>query len=85
MILSTLKSVFKGASAPIWACIGHGQLGGRTLSAWALVGFARLKDLAPYALIELLLPGGSMIALTLWFYRRRKRVPALAASLNALL
>jgi hypothetical protein len=33
----------------------------------------RFKDLAPYALIELVLPGGSVMALMLWLYRRRKR------------
>jgi len=32
----------------------------------------RLKVLAPYALIELILPGGSVMALLLWLYRRRK-------------
>jgi hypothetical protein len=57
----------------------------RTLRAWAAAAFATLKDLAPYAMIELLLPGGSVVALTLWFYRRRKKVPALARSLNALM
>jgi hypothetical protein len=31
-----------------------------------------LKALAPYALIELVLPGGSVMALLLWLYRRRK-------------
>jgi hypothetical protein len=31
-----------------------------------------LKALAPYALIDLILPGGSVIALLLWLYRRRK-------------
>ena len=46
-------------------------MGARTLGAWATIVFARLKDLAPYALIEILLPGGSMLALTLWLYRRR--------------
>jgi hypothetical protein len=71
--------------AAIWACVGQWQLGTRTLGAWAAVAFARLKDLAPYALIELLLPGGSVVALTLWFYRRRKRMPGLARSLNVLL
>jgi hypothetical protein len=55
------------------------------LRAWAAVAFATLKELAPYAAIELLLPGGSVVALTLWFYRRRKKLPALARSLNALL
>jgi hypothetical protein len=57
----------------------------RTPRAWAAAAFATLKELAPYAAIELLLPGGSVVALTLWFYRRRKKVPALARSLNALL
>jgi hypothetical protein len=32
----------------------------------------RCKAVAPYALIELILPGGSVIALLLWLYRRRK-------------
>jgi hypothetical protein len=32
----------------------------------------RLKVLAPYALMELVLPGGSVMALLLWLYRRRK-------------
>jgi hypothetical protein len=61
--------------AAIWVCIGRWQLGSRTLGAWGAVAFATLKDLAPYALIELLLPGGSVVALTLWFYRRLKRAP----------
>jgi hypothetical protein len=34
--------------------------------------FAQIKALAPYALIELILPGGSVMALLLWLYRRRK-------------
>ena len=38
----------------------------------AAVAMVRLKALAPYALIELILPGGSVMALLLWIYRRRK-------------
>jgi hypothetical protein len=42
-----------------------------------VAGLARLvsglRELAPYAAIELLLPGGSLIALSLWLYRRYKR------------
>jgi hypothetical protein len=57
----------------------------RRLGALAAVAFATFKELAPYAAIELLLPGGSLMALTLWFYRRWNRVPALARSLNTLL
>jgi len=34
--------------------------------------FNKLRQLAPYALIELLLPGGTLLALGLWLYRRRK-------------
>jgi hypothetical protein len=33
---------------------------------------AKLKDLAPYAALELIMPGGSVMALLLWLYRRRK-------------
>ena len=39
--------------------------------------FVRLKALAPYALIELILPGGSVMALLLWLYRRRKNEAAI--------
>jgi len=35
-------------------------------------GLALVKELGPYAAIELLLPGGSLIALALWMYSRRK-------------
>ncbi len=34
--------------------------------------FYKLRQLAPYALIEILLPGGTLLALGLWLYRRRK-------------
>jgi hypothetical protein len=32
----------------------------------------KLKDLAPYAALELIMPGGSVMALLLWLYRRRR-------------
>lgn len=31
-----------------------------------------LRELGPYAAIEIILPGGSLLALLLWLYRRRK-------------
>ena len=40
--------------------------------SYAAPVIVRLKALAPYALIELILPGGSVMALLLWLYRRRK-------------
>jgi hypothetical protein len=82
---SNLQSIFNTGLAPIWRRIVRSPLGKRTLGAWTTVVFARLKVLAPYAVIELLLPGGSVLALTLWFYRRRKKAPTLVSSLNALL
>lgn len=36
--------------------------------------FACLRRAAPYLAIELILPGGSLIALTLWILRNRKRL-----------
>src|SRR5262249_44704680 len=38
---------------------------------WIARGIELLRQLGPYAAIELLLPGGSLIALLLWLYRRR--------------
>jgi hypothetical protein len=45
----------------------------KTWTGWIGRGVAGLRDLAPYAAIEILLPGGSLMALALWFYRRHKR------------
>ena len=65
--------------------IFNGLLGGRggrdaqrtsgilKLGVSAAVIVAKLRDLAPYALIELILPGGSLMALLLWLYRRQRK------------
>jgi hypothetical protein len=45
------------------------------LKGWtghAVALLARLKVLAPFALIEILLPGGSVMALLLWLYRQKR-------------
>jgi hypothetical protein len=39
---------------------------------------AKLREFAPYALLELVLPGGSLMALALWLYRRQANAPAFA-------
>jgi hypothetical protein len=44
----------------------------RNWGGYAAVVIAKLRVFAPYALIELLLPGGSLMAIALWLYRRRK-------------
>jgi hypothetical protein len=43
------------------------------MSAYTAAVLARVRDLAPYAAIELVLPGGSLMALLLWLYRRHKK------------
>ncbi len=43
-----------------------------TMARWIARCAAGLRDVAPYAAIEIILPGGSLMALILWLYRRRK-------------
>jgi hypothetical protein len=38
---------------------------------------AKLRDLAPYAVLALVLPGGSVVAFLLWLHRRQRGAPAL--------
>jgi hypothetical protein len=40
------------------------------LAAWMARIGALLRQLGPYAVIEILLPGGTLMALLLWLYRR---------------
>jgi hypothetical protein len=47
--------------------------GRRKLRGFVAAIVPKLRDLAPYALMELVLPGGSVMALLLWLYRRQKR------------
>lgn len=42
-------------------------LAGRMRMMWGV-----LRQFAPYAAIELLLPGGTIVAILLWLYRRRR-------------
>ncbi|HEY3784102.1 MAG TPA: hypothetical protein VGL55_02350 [Steroidobacteraceae bacterium] len=63
-------SAFTPAIAASQQGLSFGQLAG--LGRVARCG-ALLRQLGPYAAIELLLPGGSLIALGLWLYRRYRR------------
>ena len=45
----------------------------RKLNSHALAVATKLREVAPYAAIELVLPGGSLMALMLWLYRRKKK------------
>jgi hypothetical protein len=41
-----------------------------------------LRRLGPYAAIELLLPGGSLLAILLWLYRRHRARASAAVALG---
>jgi hypothetical protein len=43
---------------------------------WIIRLASALRALGPYAAIELLLPGGSLIALTVWVIRHRSQLAA---------
>ena len=55
----------------------------QTWVGWLTRGVAGLRAVAPYAAIELLLPGGSLIVFGLWLFQRivKKRMPTPANSL----
>jgi hypothetical protein len=44
----------------------------KSWGGYAAAVIVQLRAFAPYALMELVLPGGSVMALLLWLYRRRK-------------
>jgi hypothetical protein len=68
MMTSANSSVLKGANRrdARWTLASRPWLG------YAAVVIEKLRVLAPYAAMELILPGGSVMALLLWLYRRRK-------------
>jgi hypothetical protein len=45
----------------------------QTLIGWLRRGVSVLRAIGPYAAIELLLPGGSLMALALWLVQRKAR------------
>jgi hypothetical protein len=55
----------------------------RTLGAHAALVVAKLRNLAPYAAMELVLPGGSLMALLFWLYRRQRNLSYESASAGA--
>jgi hypothetical protein len=74
VIPSLFRSIVNGGLSRICLYLERLPLGTRTLRGWAPVVFARLKEFGPYALMELLLPGGSVLALSVWLYRRRRKL-----------
>jgi hypothetical protein len=45
---------------------------------------AKMREFAPYTALELIVPGGSVMAVLLWLYRRRKRASLLSSAVEAL-
>lgn len=70
---SSTESIFNGKLVP--TCNRHARSGMEWRRPGCIVAavLAKLRNLAPYAAIELVLPGGSLIALLLWAYRRRQK------------
>jgi hypothetical protein len=50
----------------------------RTWNAHTAAVVAKLREFAPYAALELVMPGGSLMALGLWLYRRQRRAALFA-------
>jgi hypothetical protein len=68
MMFSANSSILKGATwrDARWT-LALGNWG-----VYAAAVIVRFRALAPYALMELVLPGGSVMALLVWLYRRWK-------------
>lgn len=56
----------------------------QTLTSYVRILRRCAEKLGPYLLLEILLPGGTLLALLLLLYRRRKLNPGSVASLNPL-
>ena len=53
------------------------------ITVWARAVGPQLRTLGPYMAIELVLPGGSLIALGLWLYSHRGDLTARCAASSA--
>jgi hypothetical protein len=52
----------------------------RTWNVHMAAVVAKLREFAPYAAMELVMPGGSLMALGLWLYRRQKKASLLSTT-----
>jgi hypothetical protein len=77
-MMSATKSSFKASFASNGSRFLRSMSAALKLRAATKATISKLMDLAPYALIELVLPGGSVMALLLWLYRRQKKISVFA-------
>ena len=73
-MISATESAFKASIATDGSWFARSTSVALKLRADTKAFIPKLMNLAPYALIELVLPGGSVMALLLWLYRRRKKI-----------
>jgi hypothetical protein len=71
-------AIFNSGLAPLRSRHTQSPAAPRTLRTYTAAVLAKLREFAPYAAIELVLPGGSLMALLLWLYRRHKKGAALS-------
>lgn len=50
-----------------------------TPRSWLACAVRLLRQFGPYAVLELLLPGGSLLAILLWLYKRHSQAKVAAA------
>ena len=73
-MMSASESTARFTSRPVFNCSTDIQGGtAPRMGAHMAAVFAKLRDVAPYAAMELVLPGGSLMALLLWLYRRQRK------------
>jgi hypothetical protein len=68
---ATVVSTSSGDIPPNRASAAASGKSSRVTEGWMARAIANLKEFAPYAVLELVLPGGSLMAILLWLYRRR--------------
>ena len=73
MFASESRAIFNAGLGSIGSRGAPCRTARRTLSAHTAVVVAKVREFAPYAAMELILPGGSLMALGLWLYRRQRR------------
>jgi len=75
-MMSSIESTPNLNAGPVPSDSGYvqGTPAARKFAAYAATVIGKLRDIAPYAAIELVLPGGSLMALLLWICRRQKKL-----------
>ena len=59
----------------VFSCLGIDRPGRKsTMSKLIKRGLDGVRQFGPYAAVELLVPGGSLIAVAMYLYRRHKRM-----------